>query len=118
MSLRFFPEGYFTEGYFDLFQVFGSTFVTLGGLTYLICGDLGGMNRIPCLFCGDTGRCVRGAVIAGNGIVRGIIHCGQCNTLLTVRFDDASFAAVVEEMSIDQRIAKYPWERQEDVMVC
>ncbi len=118
MTLRFFPEGYLTEGYYDLFQVFGSTFVTLGGLTYLICGDLGGMNKNPCLFCGDTGRCGRGAVIAGNGIVRGIIHCGHCGTLLTVRFDDASFAAVIEELSIDQRIAKYPWEGQEDVVVC
>jgi hypothetical protein len=47
MKLSFFPERYFTEGFYELFQVYGSTFVTIGGLTYLICGDLGGMNRNP-----------------------------------------------------------------------
>ena len=30
MKLRFFREDYFTEGYYELFQVFGSTFVTIG----------------------------------------------------------------------------------------
>jgi hypothetical protein len=118
MKLRFFPEGYSSEGCYRLFQVFGATFVTIGGLTYLVCGDLGGMNRNPCLFCGEPGGCGRGAVIAGNGIVRGIIHCPRCGTLLTVRFDDASFAEVVEELKIDQRVAKCPWEGEDDVLVC
>ena len=76
------------------------------------------MDGNPCLFCGETDRCGKGALIAGNGIVRGIIHCPRCGTLLAVRFDDGSFAAVIEALKIDQRVAKCAWEGRKDVLVC